>query len=250
MDESKTSSEKLPNKTIEKIAEINSPESPLSKMSIMPNPLPNAAQLHGSLDGLLSPKSVTQLEFPTPERLLPIGQHAKDGMISLADKVREVLSISDISHLKQESSFEKSEVSERNILLKLNSNEKLFFFTQSTGNDVTHSSQANSPRRLTKQSAFELPHSDIQHNVLNSISNAISATNQKNDPVLTQRQRLRKAGPFAVDSQSIPDSRIKYAGSWPPTSYESDSDNMNSNGPQKYGTNAAKQVIFICKLIK
>lgn len=124
MDESKTSSEKVPNKTIEKIAEINSPESPLSKMSIMPNPLPNAVQLQGSLDGLLSPKSVTQLEFPTPERLLPIGQHAKDGMISLADKVREVLSISDISHLKQESSFEKSEVSRRNILFKINSNEK------------------------------------------------------------------------------------------------------------------------------
>lgn len=78
----------------------------------MPNPLPNASlQGQTSFDGLVSPKSVTQLEFPTPERLLPIGQHAKDGMISLADKVREVLSISDISHLKQESSFEKSEVS-------------------------------------------------------------------------------------------------------------------------------------------
>lgn len=97
-------------KTIDKIAEIGSPESPLSKMNIMPNPLPNTSQGHETLDGLLSPKSVTQLEFPTPERLLPIGQHAKDGINTLADKVREVLSISDISHLKQESSFEKSEV--------------------------------------------------------------------------------------------------------------------------------------------
>lgn len=133
MDESKTSSEKASNKAIEKIAEINSPESPLSKMSIMPNPLPNATQLQGSLDGLLSPKSVTQLEFPTPERLLPIGQHAKDGMCSLADKVREVLSISDISHLKQESSFEKSEVSKQIIRFQLKVFMKIglfFYYTE------------------------------------------------------------------------------------------------------------------------
>lgn len=105
-------------KNIDKIVEIGSPESPLSKMNIMPNPLPNASQGHENIDGLMSPKSVTQLElnaleFPTPERLLPIGQHAKDGLNTLADKVREVLSISEISHLKQESSFEKSEVIEQ-----------------------------------------------------------------------------------------------------------------------------------------
>lgn len=109
-EESKVSASKPTLKTFDKIAEIGSPESPLSKMNIMPNPLPNTSQPQENLDGLLSPKSVTQLEFPTPERLLPIGQHAKDGINTLADKVREVLSISEISHLKQESSFEKSEV--------------------------------------------------------------------------------------------------------------------------------------------
>lgn len=76
----------------------------------MPNPPPTNSHIPENMDGLLSPKSVTQLEFPTPERLLPIGQHAKDGITTLADKVREVLSISEISHLKQESSFDKSEV--------------------------------------------------------------------------------------------------------------------------------------------
>lgn len=109
-DDSKTSNEhKASNKIFDKLAEIHSPESPLSRMSIMPNVF-TQANAHTELDGLMSPKSVTQLEFPTPERLLPIGQHGKDGMGSLADKVREVLSINDISHLKQESSFEKSEV--------------------------------------------------------------------------------------------------------------------------------------------
>lgn len=122
-EDNKSVASKPINKVIDKIVEIGSPESPLSKMSIMPNPLPtptlqNASiQPHGSFDGLLSPKSVTQLEFPTPERLLPIGQHAKDGIVSLAGKVREVLSISDISHLKQESSFEKSEVRAKLLIL-------------------------------------------------------------------------------------------------------------------------------------
>lgn len=102
-------------KSIDKIVEIgspelNSPESPLSRMNVMPNPPTNSVPIPENIDGLISPKSVTQLEFPTPERLLPIGQHAKDGINTLADKVREVLSIGELSHLKQESSFEKSEV--------------------------------------------------------------------------------------------------------------------------------------------
>lgn len=109
-EEIKASTTKPLLKSIDKIVEIGSPESPLSKMNIMPNPPPTTSQPPESMDGLLSPKSVTQLEFPTPERLLPIGQHAKDGINTLADKVREVLSINEISHLKQESSFEKSEV--------------------------------------------------------------------------------------------------------------------------------------------
>lgn len=106
----KASSSKPMLKSVDKIAEIGSPESPLSKMNIMPNPPPNNSIIPDSMDDLLSPKSVKELEFPTPERLLPIGQHAKDGINTLADKVREVLSISEIGHLKQESSFEKSEV--------------------------------------------------------------------------------------------------------------------------------------------
>lgn len=89
-------------KAIEIIAEFGSPDSPLTKMNIMPNPLPKGSQTQINLDGLLSPKSVRQLEFPTPERLLPIGH--KEG------EKAQALSISDISHLKQESSFEKSEV--------------------------------------------------------------------------------------------------------------------------------------------
>lgn len=44
--------------------------------------------------------SLSQLEIPTQERLLPIGQLGKDGMASLVDKVREALSITDVAHIK------------------------------------------------------------------------------------------------------------------------------------------------------
>lgn len=59
----------------------------------------------------------------------------------------------------------------------------------------------------------------------------------KEEAYMTQRQRLRKIGPFAVDSQSIPDSRTQFAGYWPPmTIHKDDSDieeedaQFNNNG--------------------
>lgn len=117
----------------------------------------------------------------------------------------------------------------------------LFFCSiqKSTGNDITHSSQANSPRRLMKQSAFESPINDNQ--ILNTGGTPF-ATAAGKDAILTQRQRLRKTGPFVVHSQSIPDSRTKYAGSWPPPQYESDSEN-NNNFAQPTSTTGQKQQV-------
>lgn len=81
-----------------------SPETPLSKMDLM---IPPATE---NAETLLSPRSIAQLEIPTPERLLPIGQHGKEGISALVDKVREALTIPDISHLKHDS-LDKSDVS-------------------------------------------------------------------------------------------------------------------------------------------
>lgn len=65
-----------------------------------------------------------------------------------------------------------------------------------------------------------------------------------------QRQRLRKIGPFAVDSQSIPDSRTKYAGSWPPPHYESDSEIGNTsskpNDPKLPNANREEKICHRC----
>lgn len=111
---------------------------------------------------------------------------------------------------------------------------------KSTGNDVTHSSQLNSPRRLMKQSAFESPINDMNANGVHATTAPFTTAAGK-DAILSQRQRLRKTGPFVVHSQSIPDSRTKYAGSWPPPAYESDSE-INNTSAQQTGTSAQKQV--------
>lgn len=104
-----------------------------------------------------------------------------------------------------------------------------------------------SPRRLTKQSAFESPTNDIQSSTANAGVGAGTipiTTGAGRDSVLTQRQRFRKTGPFVVQSQSLADSRIKYAGSWAPPAYESDAENNHTTGPQINGQKQVCQIIF------
>lgn len=84
-------------------------------------------------------------------------------------------------------------------------------------------------------------------------SNAASSTGAagvgpaKEEAYMTQRQRLRKIGPFAVDSQSIPDSRTQFAGYWPPmTIHKDDSDIEEEDAQFNYNGASAehKQVRF------
>lgn len=96
----------------------------------------------------------------------------------------------------------------------------------------------NSPRRLMKQSAFESPTNDIQLGAVNACSASTPfTTTAGKDSILTQRQRLRKTGPFVVQSQSVADSRVKYAGSWAPPADDLDSENKNAAGPKQVNAN-------------
>lgn len=160
-------------------------------------------------------------------------------MSSLAEKVREALSVPDMSYLKQDS-FDKSEVCAILFLTfpMQTSIYNIFQSKQSTGNDISQNSRANSPRRLTKQTALESPTNDTQTeggNMLKPVSHYEKsqghhvASVKKEETAAMQRQRIRKAGPFAVDSQSIPDSRVKYAGSWPPPVYEDHDQHCNNH---------------------
>lgn len=176
-----------------------SPDSPMSKMNLMSPPEPSDAT-----DGLITPKSIAQLELPTPERLLPIGQvYGKEGMSALVEKVREALAVPDISHLKQDS-LDK---------------------TDSTRDDVTPSSRANSPRKLIKQCALESPpsayfphHEELHSTIVKSVSQDIRI-DSKSEKFRSQRNRLRKVGLFATEPvTNVSDTKVRYAGSFPPPS--------------------------------
>ncbi|XP_063709308.1 protein unc-79 homolog isoform X4 [Culicoides brevitarsis] len=197
-----------------------SPESPLSKMDIMSPPTSSG----DVTETLMSPKSIASLEIPTQERLLPIGS-GKDNIATLADRVREALVIPDISHLRQDST-EKSES------------------TTSPKEDITPTSRGTSPRRLKKQFALhESPpnvgHSDDVHSTLvKSVTHDIKVE-KHNGSIKGSRQRLRKVGPFAIGSQTIPDSKARYAGSWAPQNKD-DSD-MEDEAPASNIMNEIKQ---------
>lgn len=84
-------------KSFEIPTEYGSPDTPMSKMNILSNPSQDLP------DGMLSPTSVSHLEFPTPERLLPIGHLGKDGICALVEKVREALAVPDVPQSRRDS---------------------------------------------------------------------------------------------------------------------------------------------------
>lgn len=218
-------------------ASYGSPDSPLSKMSVMPNPVDEIDS-----NNLPPPKNIAALEIPTPERLLPIG--TQEGVAAIAERIREGLNLPDISHLKQDS----LDVSE------------------STKDDVTPSSRTNSPRRLIKQVALEeptaaqhgattpMPRDDVQDlhtSILKTVQDVKpptttgnvgnggtsympSTTATRSDSSKKPRQKMV---PFAVDINAIPDIRSRYAGSWPPPPYQPPEDPDDELEEGQDGTN-------------
>ncbi|XP_059622044.1 protein unc-79 homolog [Phlebotomus argentipes] len=179
-------------KVVEKPESFGSPDSPLSKMSIMTQPSQDSS------DGLLSPKSVQQLEIPTPERLLPIGQHGKEGIAQLAERVREALTIPDVCQLKQDS-LDKSDGEQR------------------------LSSRGSSPRKLIKQVALVESPPDVQ-TVLKSVTDYKISGMRTPEQFRVQRQRAKKAL-ISEPSSSLDRTMAKYAGSWQPLHFrQEDSD--------------------------
>ncbi|XP_037730941.1 protein unc-79 homolog isoform X4 [Drosophila subpulchrella] len=210
-----------------------SPESPLSKMSVMPNP---RDEVDEGMQSLPPPKSIAALEIPTPERLLPIG--TQDSVATLVERVRDGLNLPDISHLKQDS----LDVSE------------------STKDDITPSSRTNSPRRLIKQVALESPpnpnaqlpsqpsmdlHSSILKNVQQELKQNAEASGGGGLTTSNSIKRPRqKLAPFNVDSNAIPDIRSRFAGSWPPPPFQpvdpdpDDDDEIAAEASNGHGTHS------------
>lgn len=136
-------------------------------------------------------------------------------------------------------------------------------FPQASGiqkDGLPQHSRATSPRRLIKQVALESPPTNASDELSSSAQQHQQTTtfkvvaheiksdkpHAKEESYLTQRQRLRK--PFAVDSQQLPDSRIKYAGSWAPQSATLDKDESENQDDDNGGNEQYSEQRQVCVL--
>lgn len=135
------------------------------------------------------------MEIPNQERLLPIGQHTKD-ISQLVDKVRQALGINAQISKTDTKKAEKSY------------------------NTKDEHVQSHSPRRLIKQVALESPpHQNDFDDNYGHFPKTMKLDNHRKgndrfsypsfpgEPIVNQRQRMRKAGPFTMGSYSAYDPR-------------------------------------------
>lgn len=109
---------------------------------------------------------------------------------------------------------------------------------------VVINSRGASPRKLIKQIALESPPQpeDVHSTILRSVSADVKPEVPNREGTRQARQRLRKVGPFAIGSISASDSKIRYAGSWAPSSKD-DSDGEDT----QIGSNSSeKPVCNVC----
>ncbi|XP_018400157.1 PREDICTED: protein unc-79 homolog isoform X2 [Cyphomyrmex costatus] len=165
-----------------------SPESPLSKMDILTvsSSFEQDSETCMSSD-ITSPHSVSQLEFPTPERLLPVGPQRD--FPSLVDRVRQALDISDVEDINKSNEDAKRDT----IFSKQDSgtSDNMSISLVPTCNEI-NSSRSPSPRRLIKQVALESSPPAID---LGDFVSKIADHDQKiksKDQFRIQRDRARK----------------------------------------------------------
>lgn len=125
-----------------------SPESPLSKMDVLTvsSSFEQDSETGASSD-ITSPRSMSQLEFPMPERLLPVGIH-NQSVTGLVERVRQALGVPELpesseNHRKSDQEDRKPEQQDSIVSENLPS--------------AMVTSRCASPRRLTKQVALESP---------------------------------------------------------------------------------------------
>lgn len=179
-----------------------SPDSPLSKMDVITVGSPVDPNLSQSDVGSLH--SVTQLELPPPERLLPIGS-----LPSLVHHVRQVLGVqncdtdhktpSDHGPTRSPSDLDSSSYTKQDSFEKT---------------DTSQAGRSASPRRLCKQVALESPPPQLQPDHDHTFfKKPINITSKFEDTARTQRQKTKKQAPFSMGTYSLSD-QPRRPGSW------------------------------------
>lgn len=195
---------------------FGSPESPLSRMDIL-SPPDTDISTDGNDTPSLTPTNV-KLEFPMPERLLPIGNMGN--VASICERVREALTIPDISHLKSQDNLDKT-----------------------TSESPQNSSRGASPRKLMKQVALIESPPHVFHDGIDERQQVVVKKMHVRHHV-EEKRSVRKVGAYTVQCS---DSRLRFAGSWaPPIITEDDiDDDEDASVKTCYVGNAeSKQVNF------
>ncbi|XP_015191031.1 PREDICTED: protein unc-79 homolog isoform X6 [Polistes dominula] len=170
-----------------------SPESPLSKMDMLTVSQGSSFEQDSETcmsSDVTSPRSISQLEFPMPERLLPVGPQRD--ISRLAERVRQVLGVPDIDDTNRKNNDIKDE---SNTPLKQDSvtSENMSNSLVPTSNEI-HSSRSTSPRRLIKQVALESPPPTIEGTDFNSRIFEHEKKTKLKDQIRIQRDKTRKVG--------------------------------------------------------
>ncbi|XP_073986418.1 UNC-79 domain-containing protein isoform X3 [Rhodnius prolixus] len=181
-----------------------SPDSPLSKMDLITVGSPieldneNSAQYDS-----VSQSSISQLEIPQQERLLPIG--APHSMSNLVQHVRQALGVHDNKQIDQSSLRTPTEVDS----LSLSPISKQDSFERSDHQNY-HTSRSTSPRRLCKQVALDSPPPQLTLDPEQAFYRKPSPITAENS---NKRPRNRRGGPFSLPPHSLSENSLQ-AGTW------------------------------------
>uniref|UniRef100_A0A182JSA7 Protein unc-79 n=1 Tax=Anopheles christyi TaxID=43041 RepID=A0A182JSA7_9DIPT len=175
--------------------------------------------------GGLAKSYLQQLPIPTPERLLPIGQYATESVSTIVERVREGLAIPEGTS-SNETTDDRSDSAA----------------SCCHARDVSSSS----PRKLTKQSALESPPQALynenepgESGIGNSYPSHVVL---EREPMISDGNRKETQPPqkhskrTKMFSDSLKDTRVKYAGSWAPDTKDDGSeieDPESSSCPDK-----------------
>ncbi|CAL7949507.1 unnamed protein product [Xylocopa violacea] len=188
-----------------------SPESPLSKMDVLTvsSSFDQDSETCMSSD-VTSPRSISQLEFPMPERLLPIGP-----LRDFSGLVEHVCQALGVQEIEDSNKFHNGK-SNGHTPVKQDStaSDNLSASLVPTSNEV-HSSRSTSPRRLIKQVALESPPPVIESSDYPSRIFDPDRRARAKDHVRIQRDRPRKDngtgqdGPLARRTESWSGSQLQ-----------------------------------------
>ncbi|XP_048512569.1 protein unc-79 homolog isoform X11 [Athalia rosae] len=193
-----------------------SPESPLSKMDILTvgSSIDQDSETCVSSD-VTTPRSISQLDFPLPERLLPVGPQ-RDSISGLIERVWQALGVPAADGTLQQDG-ERNLVEKKSPCFTQHSKRENFASDNRTASasvltptvNDTHS-RSPSPRKLMKQVALESPPPVIEESFFRS--SEYDRKTKMEDLLRSQREKMRKT-PFNMTQHSI--GNIRRPESWP-----------------------------------